>query len=94
MSSIRIKKEQYWRGRVAEAENHASMAAFCREEGISVSTLQYWRARFRKDRTMSKRIMPAPFLPVQVMPRSEPRKVEIDPRWLAEFILHLNRGFA
>jgi hypothetical protein len=36
----------------------------------------------------------APFVQVELTPEKRSARIEVDPVWLAEFILHLNRGVA
>jgi hypothetical protein len=87
-------KRQYWATKVAKAKQRSgSLSAFCRAEGISINTFQYWQKRFNKEM-----LMPQPdrgrFLPVEIV--DEPAQANTsrrpDPRWLAEFILHLHGG--
>ena len=91
MSTINQEKEKYWREKVAEAERRegGSLEAFCQAQGISLSTMGYWRKKFRNPQV--KAVVPSKFVPVEIA-RPEPQRTLPDPRWLAEFIGQLVEG--
>ena len=45
-----MEKQEVWRNRVLECESsELSIGQWCRENNINKNTLNYWRARFKKD---------------------------------------------
>jgi hypothetical protein len=94
-----IEKETKWRGHLERANARTgSLEKFCRDEGLSLATLNYWRKKLNEDSGTS---MPAvitrarpkapQFIPVQLTEstRDSKRAQLPDPAWLAELILHL-----
>jgi len=91
----RSEKSKYWRSQVALAERFpGSIASFCNEQNISLHTFNYWRIKFRKKDEPAKALNTRPFIEVQVdRPQSMNRKPQLpNAIWLAEFIMHLQRG--
>ena len=95
-SNIRSENEKIWRARVAQAAEYpGALREFCQNEGVSVSAFQYWKNKLGCAQEQDRPLMPQPFARVQVeSPTVETRvtKCMPDPRWLAEFIHHLQRG--
>jgi hypothetical protein len=93
MSTTRVEKEKLWQEHIRLATGHPEgWASYCRKSGISINTLNYWRARLKskpgkiKSKTNS-------FIPVQVLTaESKPREVRPDAKWVADIILHLSAG--
>lgn len=91
-SSAQVEKRRFWRGHIAMAGRYAgSHKAYCRSQGISVHSFYYWKKRLLGDGAKSVALVPRPFVPVEVTPPRIGMSSRLpDPRWLAEFILHLN----
>ena len=95
-SITRIENERVWRERIARLRRYrGSLTSFCDAEDISIEGLKYWR-----DKLATKTGAPTPrrpaFVPVEVI-AEKPRQAcgrFPDPRWAAEFVLHLCGGGA
>ncbi|MGZ3796969.1 MAG: IS66 family insertion sequence element accessory protein TnpA [Pseudobdellovibrionaceae bacterium] len=87
------KKEQLWKTHIAQARQfEGGMAAYCRSQNISISSLNYWRGRFAK--RLPEKVLPAvsPFVPVKVETAvfAHPRTRSLpDAKWLAKVISEL-----
>ena len=55
------------------------LGEFCESEGLVLSTLQYWRKRFRAESRAS--------LPAKRMPFVEVRQAKREPHWELEIVL-------
>lgn len=81
-------KQEEWQKRLAEAQTHPNGAkGYCRENGLSHSTLFYWKKKLQK-----KSVMKPAFSRVQVVAKKTEDKRLPDPKWLAEFLLALSEG--
>lgn len=83
--------ERQWRERVHRASHRSgTILEFCRSEGISPEALRYWQRKVSKE---SQVVAVSRFARVEV---AEPialdvsRQSRLDPRWVAEVILHLH----
>lgn len=68
------QRAQQWRERIArQASSGMSVAAFCRQEGMSVPTFYEWRRRLRQpdDRAGAGRATPPLFLDLGAVPAAE-----------------------
>jgi hypothetical protein len=91
----RREKEKQWLEHVKKAQSHSvGIAAYCRRAGITVNALNYWRAKTRLRPSMPDRDENPVFLPVQVIENEVPdlRSEFLDPKWVAEVMLHLACG--
>ena len=85
-------KRAVWAERIQEAEAfEGSNLQYCKSKGYSEATFRYWKNQLRGSKAAP--IEPAeaasPFLKVEIEKGSPSLP---DPRWVAEIILHLNRG--
>ena len=88
------KKEEFWREHIEKASLFkGSFKEYCRQQGISSSTMSYWRDKFRRNNPSdSTPRLTGQFIPVAVTtpPLQNHHHVELpNPKWVAEFILHL-----
>jgi len=91
----RSEKSKYWRSQIVLAEKFpGSVASFCNTQNISIHTFNYWKNKFRIEGEPAKAMVPRPFIEVQVeRSQSMHRKPELpNAIWLAELIMHLQRG--
>ena len=83
--------EQQWRERVHRASRRSgTILEFCRSEGISREALLYWQ---RKVSNETQVVSVSQFARVEVAEPIAPdisRQSRLDPRWVAELILHLH----
>lgn len=87
-STVQLEKEVSWPAEVALFEKHTgSLAGFCRSRGISEHRFRYWEHKLRKP-GKSKTVSVSPFVALKV--EAKVARGLPDPRWLAEFVLHLN----
>ena len=96
MSITRTENQKKWREHVAKAQEHGDgFASYCRVNGISNSTLVYWRKKLGP-KPASELRQGSPFIPVQVLNvESMPRGSTLpDAKWVAEVILHLSAGIS
>jgi hypothetical protein len=89
----RTENEQLWRARIARLQSHrGSLTAFSEKEGITIEGLKYWRDKLSAE---ARAVTPTPrrpaFVPVEVVVEKPLRSCNglPDPRWAAEFVLHL-----
>ncbi len=95
--STKQDQENYWREHLGLAEKHpVSQMAYCREAGLEARKLYAARERFkaRAARGQAKALLvrpsQKPFVAVKV---NEPKINSLpNPKWVAEFILHLQGG--
>ena len=108
LDTVRGKsRREYWQNHIERSESGAgSMMAYCRAEGISLATLNYWRKKLKNEAPSlaslpekavarySERL--SSFIPLQIAAEKAPDFDSglPDPRWLAEFILNLCRDRA
>ena len=67
-------REQQWRERIARhAVGGMSVAAFCKQEGVSAATFYEWRRRLRQPdgRATAERAAPPVFVDLGAMPLAE-----------------------
>lgn len=92
MGTSRSENREQWLKHVAQAAEHADgMSAYCREQGISVGALQYWK---NKCGSKVNEVAPASrsaFVPVQVLDQCRAMKGSPlpDPKWVAGVLFHL-----
>lgn len=92
----RNENEKRWRERIARLQGHqGTLTAFCKGEGITIEGLKYWRDKLLAE---SGTVAPAPrrsaFVPVEVVVEKARQSGGglPDPRWVAEFVLHVFGG--
>jgi hypothetical protein len=93
--NLQAAKEKQRQEHIRKAQAHpAGMAAYCRESGITINALNYWRTKMRPESSVPDRDESPAFLAVQVAESedAERRSSLPDPRWVAEVMLHLARG--
>jgi hypothetical protein len=86
-------KLQMWISHIEGAKGYSGgLDSYCREKQISRPAFYYWKAKLAKE---SKPMKLPSFIPVEVT-RGMERATGLlpDPRWLAEFIHHLQAGGA
>ena len=95
-ASSQSAKERFWREQLNLIENYpGTTAEFCRSKGLPIYTCHYWRKKIAtQQRPMAhSAVVQNPFIQVEVQKRAEPVASSLpDPRWLAEFLIQLNRG--
>ena len=102
MQNAKFTKEhraQYWREVIERASRHpVSCHAYCVEEGIPQASFYSWRNRLsrRSNETKALTVLPS-FAEVRVSDgpnhcASARMLPSIDAKWVAELILHLQRG--
>jgi len=72
--AVHRRKLALWRRRLARQEaSGLTVAAFCRQERVSVSLWKYWQRQVEREATgvsVSPPVRPAmPFAPVEIFPR-------------------------
>jgi hypothetical protein len=97
MKSIRkhSEKEKFWRHQMAAAEKfRGSQREFCKSQGLSINMFQYWRYKFEREgkSRLSEVAKPTPFVAVEVLQPEHCSGEMPQAQWLAELILHLQRG--
>ena len=87
MKSKKQQNQEKWRQIIKEAERYpGSLAAYCRDKGVSYGSLNLWRSKLQ-ERIPTRNVTPInPFARLEVIdsPSSLP-----DAKWVAEFIHHL-----
>ena len=90
-SSVQLEREVSWPAEVERFERHSgSLAGFCRSRGLSPVRFRYWVQKLDK-RKKGSGVSVSPFTAVKVEAKIAGTLLP-DPRWLAEFILHLSGG--
>lgn len=88
-SSVQLEREVSWPAEVEQFQHHSgSLAGFCRARGVSPVRFRYWVEKLGKSKK-GRAVSVSPFTTVKVEPKVSVVTLP-DPRWLAEFILHLN----
>lgn len=94
-SNSHEEKAKAWRARLARAAEYSGTnREYCKAEGLSIHTFAYWKHKLAEKRE-SEVFIPQPFARVEVeSPAVQPSNNSglPDPRWVAEVILHLQRG--
>lgn len=96
--STKQDKENYWRAHIEQAEKHpVSQMAYCREAGLEARKLYAARERIKagakKNRACKEDVhSPSRFAAVSVKQPGIVGNSMLDPRWVAQFILHLQGG--
>jgi hypothetical protein len=88
------EKREFWREQIKSAAKfQGSTAAFCKANNLSINTLNYYRKKFDKEKNPVP-VVTKPFVEVTVeKPTMGSRKGFLpDPKWVADFILHLQAG--
>lgn len=89
------EKVVLWQKRIQEQKSSGqSKAAFCRERNLSRFQFDYWLKRLKKVSVMTKAAATiSPFIRAEVIQPEIPYgQLNLDPKWVAEFVLHLQRG--
>lgn len=102
----RLENEQRGREHVARLKGfRGTVSAYCRDQGVSRSTMNYWLKKVRTEKSSAAPRLPAlgdpgraVFVPIEVV--ADPVELRTpslrtglpDPRWLAELVLHLSAG--
>jgi hypothetical protein len=90
-------RPEFWRRHLErQAASGASEWSYCRANGLSRSSMRYWRKRVAVEPAGPERLgrrQGSAFVPVEVMsaPTREERRLP-DPRWVAEVIRCLAMG--
>ena len=88
---MNINKQQRWRDHLAAAQEFSgSIESYCRAKGIRPSAYYYWKKKFSVMKIKTPVI--SRFVPVEVVNEPHPGNRMPDPKWLAEFIIHVSRG--
>jgi len=92
----RTENERRWRERIMRLRcHHGSLTSFCEKEGVTVEGLKYWRDKLnRETKALASTPRRSAFVPVEVVvekPQQVPGGLP-DPRWAADFVLHLCGG--
>ena len=86
----RNEKVTYWSGHLSKAaESRLGATKYCRLNGLSLATFNYWKNRLGQSGPRALKISPA-FVTLEV---EKPEKTLPDPKWLAAFTTELVRGF-
>jgi hypothetical protein len=88
-------KERYWRAQMAAADRFpGSQQEFCKSQGLSLNTFQYWRKKFNRSREshQTQARKPSPFAEVEVIRPIHPPQRLPDAKWVAELVWHLHGG--
>jgi len=92
MNTSRMENQRKWREHIAKASEYGgSLASYCRENGISIPRLHYWRGKLAvKPRKALEKT--SPFIPIQVMNmESLPGSPNLpDAKWVADILFHLS----
>ena len=93
-NGARLENEKRWLEHVRLAREHdRGMASYCREAGISLESLRYWRSKSElKNMTSGKSRRPnSVFVPVQVLGADGFARTRglPDTKWVADLILQL-----
>lgn len=95
-SSIIRQNQEYWEKHILEAAKfNGSVLAYCKQQGLASQTFYRWRSRIKKQKSSLKNApVKSSFLSVKIKdPIPLPAKSRLpDPKWMAEFILHLQSG--
>ena len=84
------EKREYWVTKVREAQSFSgSVKAFCEQQGISLATFGYWKAKLKSQPLTRMSVQPSPFVRVEI---ERPKSTLPDPKWVAEILVHLSRG--
>ena len=76
------EKLEQWRAILSECvESKLSQRQFCRERGISVSTLNYWKRRINQPASTAFPGRGLVRVPVQLPPRTSEIVIEVDSRF-------------
>ncbi len=90
-------RRRYWEDQVRRSKAHrGSLASYCRQAGIPVSALSYWRKKLAREPGRIDQGK-SPFIAVQL---GEAAAVPVhtgaprlpDPKWVAQLILQLGQG--
>ena len=94
MQTINLAKSQVWRAHIASAQKFlGSSEAYCRSVDIPAHVFHYWKKKFSAEDKTKHAV--SRFVPVEVTREVTSRfNVLPDPRWLAEFLKHLQGGGA
>lgn len=91
----RAEKRIRWQSVLAKSKLYpGSIPEFCRQEGVSIYTFRYWHRKLNQDNEQ-KLIGTSAFARVQIqtsLADSNHHQDLPDPRWIAEILLHLQRG--
>jgi len=82
-------KKEIWKRRLAESYQHrGGISAYCRDNGLSIATFNYWRKKFQTQH------LPKALTPFAAVRMETALKVDElpDPKWLASFAAELIRG--
>jgi hypothetical protein len=87
---MRIEKQQHWRDHIATASAFpGGITAYCQSKGINPSAFYYWKKKLSPGPSKPSAPVVPGFIPIEVMSEGRSRGLP-DPKWLAEFIVHLN----
>ena len=102
VSENQIKAESWSRIIKAKESSGLKTMEFCRQQGLSRYQFDYWRKRLRKvpvPSLVNKELAPfkksKSFVKAEVLASPmvrDQRKFSLDPKWVAEFLLHLQGG--
>lgn len=87
-------KKEFWQKQIESARKFpGSQAAFCKANNLSINTFNYYRKKFGNYKKSVPTIA-GPFVEVAIKkPNSSlGGRFLPDPKWVADFILHLQKG--
>ena len=99
MKRNQSSREKFWKAHIAEAEAFGGTAAqYCRFRNLSIQSFYCWRKKFSA--TVDEKIQTSNFVPVAVSRddfdvfNDQPHETLTlpDPKWVADFVMHLMRG--
>lgn len=100
----RSRNAEQWRRHIERADASSEpLSAYCRSEGLSLPSMNYWRKKLREERqrlpTVISNARPASaFIPIEVTSSlgtttlTSRNPILPDARWVADLILHLSSG--
>ena len=89
MNPQKQSRREIWQRHLSAAKQFpGTVDAYCAANRIATASFYYWKKKLACDRMAS--VIPS-FIPVEVV-RSRNSDGLLDPKWLAEFIMHLGRG--
>lgn len=89
MNHERQSRREIWQRHLSAAKQFpGTVDAYCAANRISTASFYYWKKKLERDRKAA--VIPS-FIPVEVV-RSRSSDGMPDPKWLAEFVMHLSRG--
>lgn len=84
------KREKWYKHATESAKYPGGISKYCRDHGLHKKTISYWRRKFgfTKKSIRAGRARSNAFIPVEVINIEKKRQLP-DPKWVAEFLMHL-----